>query len=375
LPFPIEIVVDAAQLDAVVNAMSCAKAIAFDTESNSLHHYPEQLCLIQIAANQKAYIIDMITLRGVEPLRKIIADESVMKVIHGSDYDIRSLDRHYGLRLHGLYDTHIAARFAGMTEVGLAALITNLLGVSITKSKALQTADWGRRPLSAGALEYAAADVFHLLTLQKLLSQKIQELGRTAWVTEECARLEEVRYTAPDMENAYRFIKGADTLDNRGLAVLRSLVLFREEEAVFQHRPPFFIIPDGALIALAACPTADISGIPGLRQAAGLPRFRQGLQQALRKGLAGPPIKLPPPVFSEPMSREQLNRLTRLKAWRTAIAAKLVLDPSLLWPTPSLQRLARAPDTFGLEMDSANVRRWQKEQFAAALKAFLETDK
>ena len=372
LPLPVEIVSQSAQLDVAVQGMAGSRAIALDTESNSFHHYPEQLCLIQIATRHKVHIIDTISLKELAPLKEVLVDDSIKKVVHGADYDIRSLDRHYGFRIRNLYDTNIAARFAGITQFGLAALIEDLLGLTIPKSTRLQRADWGRRPLSAEALDYAAADVRHLFALRETLDQRLQALGRTAWVAEECARLEEVRYAAPGLETAYLSVKGVKDLDGRGLAILRSLFLFREEEARRQHRPPFYVIPDAALISLATSPPATLSKVPGFGQA-GLQRFGPGLQQALREGLAARPIHRPPPVAAERLSHEQIQRLTRLKAWRVSLGANLTLDPPLLWPTASLERLAKAPDTLSVELTSADIRRWQRDHFASALRAYLES--
>jgi ribonuclease D len=370
MPLPVEIITNTAQLDGAVRKMLDSKAIAVDTESNSRHHYPEQLCLIQIATGNNVYIIDTIILKDIGPLQKVLADDAIMKIIHGADYDVRSIDRHCGFRIHNLYDTYIAARFAGITEVGLAALIRDLLSVNIVKSKRLQTADWGRRPLSNEAIEYAGSDVLYLRALQEILSKRLDVLGRTTWVAEEFARLEEVRYTAPDMENAFRSIKGAESLDGRGLAVLRSLFLFREQEALSRHRPTFFVMPDEILVALSTNRTADLAGFCGNEP----PRFRAHLQQALRDGLAAQPIQPIPRMHYEPMSPEQTRRLTSLKAWRTTIAVKLALDPSLIWPMVSLQRLAKAPDTLDIEATCDNVRRWQNEQFTSALQTCLKTN-
>ena len=372
LPLPVEIVSQSAQLDVAVQGMAGSRAIALDTESNSFHHYPEQLCLIQIATHHKVHIIDTISLKELAPLKEVLVDDSIKKVVHGADYDIRSLDRHYGFRIRNLYDTNIAARFAGITQFGLAALIKDLLGVTIHKSKRLQRADWGRRPLSAEALDYATTDVRYLLALRETLDHRLQALGRTAWVAEECARLEEVRYTAPNLETAYLSVEGAKNLDGCGLAILQSLFLFREEEARRQRRPPFFVIPDAALISLATSPTAALSEVPGLGQT-GLQRFGRGLQQALRDGLAAPPIHRPPTMTAERVSHEQIQRLSRLKAWRASLSATLSLDPALLWPTASLERLAKAPDTLGVELTSANIRRWQRDHFASSLHAYLES--
>ena len=371
LPLPFGIVSQPAQLDIAVRDMAGSDAIALDTESNSRHHYPEQLCLIQIATRHKVYIIDTISLTELAPLERVLEDKAIKKVVHGADYDIRCLDRHYGLSISNLYDTSIAARFAGATEFGLTALIKNLLGVTIFKSERLQQSDWGRRPLSAEALKYAAGDVHHLLALSEILDQQLQALGRTAWVAEECARLEEVRYAAPNLQSAFFSVKGAQNLDGSGLAALRSLFLFREEEARRQGRPPFFVIPDIALIALSTNPAANLSKVPGLGQV-GLQRFGRGLQQALCDGQAAPPIQRQP-VIVERLSQEQLTRLSRLKAWRASLSATLSLDPSLLWPTASLERLAKAPDTLGVEILSANIRRWQRDEFASSLHTYLES--
>ncbi len=360
-PLPVEIITQASQLDAAVKAMLVCREIALDTESNSFFRYPEQLCLIQIATRDKVYIIDTIVLQEIAPLETVLADAAIGKVVHGSDYDIRSLDRHYGFRIRGLFDTGVAARFAGATRFGLAALTEDLLHVTIPKSKQLQRADWGRRPLSAEALDYAASDVRYLFTLQEILTGRLQSLGRAEWAAEEFFRLEEIKYIPPDPETAYLSVKGAGDLDGRGLAILRSLCLFREGEARRQHRPHFYIVPDASLISIAMNPgQAEVQ------------RIGNGFQQALREGLAAPLVSRPS-VEYERMTPEQFQRLGRLKAWRMSLGDSLSLDPSLLWPMASLERLARAPDTLDAEMASAGIRRWQRDRFAAALGACLES--
>lgn len=371
-PLPIEIVSRPAQLDATARELAGSNVIALDTESNSFHHYPEQLCLIQIASRHKVYIIDTISLYDLAPLRDVLANVSVEKVIHSADYDIRSLDRHSGLHIRNLFDTSIAARFTGIAQLGLAALIRELLGITINKSKRLQRNDWGRRPLSAEALEYAATDVCYLITLRRILDERLRTLGREAWVAEECARTEEVRYSPPNPETAYLSVKGAKDLNGRELAVLQSLFLFREEEARRQHRPPFFVLPDSALIFLATSPQADLSEVPGLGQT-GLKRFGHGLHQALHNGITAPPIRRPPAIKAVRASQEQVQRLTRLKEWRTSLGYSLCLDPSLLWPLASLERLAKAPDTLSVELTSDSIRKWQRDVVTSSLQSCLES--
>jgi len=370
LPLPVEIVSQPAQLGVVVSELAGSHTIALDTESNGFYHYPEQLCLIQIASGHKVYIIDTISIDDLTPLRGVLADASIEKIVHAADYDIRSLDRHCGLHIHNLFDTSIAARFTGITQVGLAALTRDLLGITINKSKRLQRADWGRRPLSVEALEYAATDVRHLFALREILCQRLRTLGRATWVTEECARIEEIRYTVPNLETAYLSVKGTRSLDGRELAVLQSLFLFREEEARRQHRPPFFVLPDAILIFLATNPETALSQVPGLGLT-GLKRFGQGLQQALHDGRNALPIRRPPSVKFVRASQEQGQRLSRLKEWRTSLGSSLSLDPSLLWPLTSLERLAKAPDTLSVELTSDSIRHWQGDVVAPSLQACL----
>ena len=372
LPLPIELINQSARFNTAIQEIMSSSVIALDTESNSFHRYPEQLCLIQAASKQNIYIIDTISLQDLNPLKKTLENNSIKKVLHSADYDIRSLDRHYGIRIRNLYDTSIASRFVGIVQFGLSYIIKDLLGVTIHKSKRLQKADWGQRPLSSEAIEYAANDVRYLFALQKFLDMKLQTLGRTTWVAEECARLEEVRYSSPNPDTAYLFIKGTHKLDGCGLAILRSLYLFREKEARRWRRPPTLLIPDVVLSSLANNPTMSLAEVPSLGQI-GLKRFGRGLRKALHNGFIAPPINRPPVISTDRLNNKQIKRLSLLKIWRTSLGETLSLDPSLLWPKASLERLAKAPDTLEIELKSKDIRHWQREQFASSLQDFLKS--
>ncbi len=381
MDFPVEIITQSSHLYAAVQEMGDSRAIAVDTEANSRHRYPEQLCLIQIATLNKIFIIDTILLKEIDSLRDILLDASIIKVFHTADYDILSLNRHFGFQIRGVFDAAIAARFTGISKFALAIILEDLLGITIQKNRRIQEGDWGRRPLSTEALEYAANDVRHLLALRDFLDKRLQELGRISWVTEECTRLEELRYEPWDLETAFLSLKGADKLDGSSLAILKSLYLFREKEALKQNRPPYYVIPHNTLLYLATNPEADLSKTPGLGKT-GLKRFGQDLQEALEKGLVAAPIYRSSRAITEELNEEELQslkltrderdqRLKRLKAWRTSIGILLSLDPSLVWPRVSLERLSRNPDTLEVELTSSDIRRWQHEQFASSLNVLV----
>ncbi len=347
------------------------RRVAIDTESNSLHRYPERLCLVQLAGASNIYLIDPLGMQDLTPLGALLADERVEKVVHSADYDIRSLDRQYGFRIKSLFDTSIAAQFAGFTRLGLAAIAQDLLGKTMAKDKSLQRADWSLRPLSSRAIEYASEDVRYLFILRDLLSEKLASLGRAEWVAEECARLAAVRYVAPDRDKLFLSVKGASTLGPKGLASLKALAFFREREALQSGRPPFRILPDSTLVFLAANPQANLEDAPGLGPY-GLSRWGPGLRQAIEEGLTAAPIFRPKTRGPIPTAQEQA-RLKALKEWRLQQAQAMALDAPVLWPTISLERLARAPGAIEAETGSLEVRQWQRSHIAPLLRDYLAT--
>ena len=315
-------------------------------------------------------MIDTLAVDDLKPLGDVLADETVVKVIQGAEYDIRCLDREWGFRVRSLFDTDVAARFVGMEQTGLSALIEALLGMHVPKLARIQKGDWSQRPLSQEALDYAATDVWHLLSIQKALESRLRNLVRSAWVSEECARLEEIRYVAPDLGTAFLSLKGSRRLDGQGKAVLKRLFMLRESEARRRNRPPYYILPHETLVHLASNPDADLAQLPALKGRVDS-RLGRHLRVALDRGLADPPISVPIRRGTRPATPIEIKRLKTLKQWRENLGTQLSIDPALVWPMASLIRLAKAPRTLGAELQSDEVRRWQREQFAASLEASL----
>ena len=372
-----ETITDAARLNAVVDSASRHDRVAVDLESNGFHRYPERVCLVQIAVGDDAYFVDPLSLDDVSPLGRLLADDAVEKVFHSADYDVRSLDRDWSFRVRGLFDTSIAAAFTGSERLGLAAVLKEHLDVDIPKSKKLQRADWTLRPLSDEMLRYAAADVLHLARLREVLHGKLEKLGRTGWVEEETERLAAVRHSEPDPEWGFLSVKGSRDLDGRGLTVLRSLHDFREKEARRRDRPPFKVLSDAVLAALAAEPSSDLARVKGIGPY-GYRRNSSGLRRAIREGVAAAPVDRPRP---RPSGRPRLSRADReaaakrlrlLKQWRLEHADRLKLAPGLLWHAASLERLSIEPAGFDDEAQADEVRRWQLRELGQSLKALVE---
>ena len=367
---PIELLTTSDQVSDLARILSHEGCIAIDTESNSRHRYPERVCLVQVATNSKVYLIDTIAVDDVKPIGEVLADDSVVKVIQAADNDIRCLDREWGFRVRNLFDTSIAARFVGMKQTGLSVLIEVLLGVQVPKGARIQKSDWSRRPLSLEALNYAATDVWYLMSLQSALESRLRALARSQWVSEECARLEGIRYVAPDPETAFLSLKGSRRLDGQEKAILKRLFVLREAEARRRNLPPYYVLPHETLIYLASNPTADLGQLPSLRKQVDS-RFGGLVRAALHAGLADPPISIPNPYRIVPATPVEIDRLQILKKWRADLGMQLSIDPALIWPMASLERLGKAPNTLGAELQSPDVRQWQCEQFATSLRASL----
>ena len=373
----IELVTEESRLAEVVDHISRAPRVAVDIESNGFFRYHERVCLVQLASAETAFIVDPLAIDDVRPLGKLLGDRSVEKVFHAPDYDLRSLDRDWGFRVNNLFDTSIAAAFAGSEQLGLQSVVEEHAGVELVKDRKLQRSDWTMRPLSPEALTYAADDVLHLLQVRESLSARLETLSRLAWAKEEFARMENVRHTPPERELAFLSIKGSRDLDGRSLAILRSLYQFREQEAKHLDRSFFRVIPDSALVQLSSEPEADLSAVKGLGRYGHTPANR-GLKAAIHQGLKSGPVTRPRPTRSEeklsPAEREMVRtRSKSLKTWRSQLGKELSMDSALLWPAVSLERLARRPRDLHSELVSPEVRSWQKREFSSALRRVLAT--
>ncbi len=371
-----EFVSENSRLAEIVDAISSGTRVAVDIESNGFFRYRERVCLVQLASDHGTFLVDPLSVDDVRPLGDLFSDSSVEKIIHTADYDLRSLDRDWGFSVDNLFDTSIAAALLGTERLGLQALVEEHVRVKLAKSKRLQRSDWTKRPLSAEALRYAANDVHYLIRVRDVLHAGLEERSRLAWAKEEFERLEKVRHTSVDRpkrtKEAFKSMKGANRLNGKGLAVLRALCQVREREAKRLDRPVFKVVPDSVLVALAADPKTDPSSIKGIGWFRRPPASRR-LRSAIKQGLKSEPVILPNrPRNGEPKTRtEQAKddaRLRKLKSWRRKLGKKLELDPSLLWPRVSLERLARDLSTLSSELDSREVRDWQRSEFSVSLR-------
>jgi ribonuclease D len=361
-----ELILSNNRLAEIADVITRQPSIGLDLEGNGRHRYPESVCLVQISIPGSIYIVDPLSVDDMSPLGNVLSDERIEKILHSADYDIRCLERDWGFRIRNLFDTSIGASLLGLPRTGLGAVLADVIEVDIPKSKRLQKSDWTIRPLGSEALDYAASDVAHLHELREAMRARLDDLGRLHWMAEECERQLRVRYQAPDPQTAFLSIKGSHALDAGGLSVLRELVAMRERHALRRGRPHFHVLANATLIALASEPDADLRKVLGLGPFGRRPLMGE-LREALRLGLQAPPYERPPSNRLPRMAAPEKKRMDKLKAWRKVNGEELKIDPSLIWPMASLERLAWEPETVDEETRAPEVRRWQAAEFSQSL--------
>ena len=345
------LIADEAGLARVADAIAGESRVALDTESNGFHAYNEQVCLVQIATPDADYAIDVLAV-GLGPLRPLLADPARELVLHAAEYDVLCLKREWGVTLGRIFDTHAAAKVLGIERVGLGNLLHDELGLLLTEDE--QRSDWGRRPLTAGQLAYAFADVQHLLPLREGLGARLAEGGLLSEAEAEFARLiaKEPRPRQFDPDG-WQKMKAARTLDGRGRGVLREMYLLRDRRARDVNRPPFKVLSDLLLAEVARRQPRtedEVLRVPGA-QAAVLRRLAPQILEAVRAGQSGAPAPRPqprrPPWRRAGPDAEVEERYEKLRIWRKGRAEARKVEVQVIAPNAVLLAVARsAPRTL-----------------------------
>lgn len=357
--------------------------LALDTEADSLYHYFPKVCLIQIATNQRAFVIDPIAIKTMDPLRPLLASQKIKKVFHGADYDVRSLFRDFTIRVNNLFDTMVASQFIGENEPALATVVKRRFGAFLDKK--YQRANWSKRPLSRDMMLYAASDTAYLIRLYRELVEELEAKGRLSWVEEECEILSRDGVTGDKASETtptgrpplFKRFKGAGKMAPRDLAVLENVLVSRENMAMEKDRPPFRLFSNRVIQHLVrAKPTHR----EALRKIQHLPAefirlYADGILKAIQRGLELPEDQLPsyPRVRRRPQAPEKQTRLKRLKRWRGLKAKELEMQTGLICNNVLLDALAEnnPNDVHGLKA-IPGMKVWQREAFGPEIIEVLQ---
>lgn len=330
-----------------------AEWVALDTEADSLHAYPEKLCLLQISIAGSDDLIDPLATIDLAPLWEELQNHEL--IFHAADYDLRLLRKNHNFVPERIFDTMLAARLLGEKEFSLTNLVGNFLGVQLEKGS--QKADWAQRPLTERMENYARNDTRHLKPLSDLLRKKLEEKGRVAWHAESCARLISDCSELPSADIESWRIKGSSKLGRVPLAVLRELWQWREREAIAANKPPYFVLSHEVLVEIAAAAGTARNWIELLPRHLS-PRRTQVLEQAVENGLAVALNDQPHiiHVVTPRPSEMEKRRFQELSKRRDVAASQLQIDPTLIASRATLGWLSQSWNEH-----SMSLMRWQRD--------------
>ena len=340
------------------------KVIGVDLEADSMHCFKEKICLIQIATAKQAFLIDPFEIKEVSPFLKVLENNDVIKIFHGADFDIRSLDRDYHIKVNNLFDTEIACRFLGIKERGLAALLKRNFNVDADKK--YQKADWSKRPLKKGMIEYCVGDVAYLTKLHDIIHKKLVAKGRLLWANEEFQIQEQVRYENNHSLPLFKKFKGAGKIDNRSLAVLENLLQLRIKIAEKKDQPLFKIISNASLMTMAHKKPVTIDQMLEVRALSPKQADMYATQcvKAIVAAINLDHAALPSyPRIRRPKKDNSVEeRIKRLKKMREKLSITIGMEPGFLLNNALIGSIAfKKPATLKDLLKIEHIRHWQKE--------------
>jgi ribonuclease D len=371
-----QIVDTATGLEEAVATLEKEKAIAVDLEADSMYHFKEKVCLIQLASEKISLVVDPLQIKNFSILRPLFSNPDIKKIFHGADYDVRSFYRDFKIKINNLFDTELACRFLGIKETGLKAVLKMFFEINIDKK--YQKKDWSKRPLPEEMIEYASKDVIYLLPLAKILIHKLEEIDRLSWAIDECNNLSKVRPALSDKEPLFLKFKGAGRLKARSLAVLEALLQYRKSVAEKKDKPLFKIIGNDSIMKITTARPVTLRRLKGIKALSGrqIPMYGNDLIKVVACALKMTEGELPvyPRNTAPSMPSGVLERIKVLKSWRESKAMALDMDSGMLCNNALIAAIAlKNPEDKKSMGTIKEMKNWQKTAFGREIITVLKS--
>jgi len=354
---------DVAELAALAHA---GGHLGIDTEFMGEGRYRTLLCLVQVAVPDGAGGVRIDVLDPLDdgldpaPLAAALADPGVEIVMHAGRQDVALLRRVWQTQITNLFDTQLAAGFAGLrAQLGYEALLNELLSVRLSKSASFTR--WDARPLSTEQVEYARDDVRHLLQAAEVLQERLQSRGRLGWAREECVVLAEAT-DVRDADTVFSRLPRVNSLDPKLRAIARELVQWREDTACSSDRPIPSVLSDAALVEVAKRRPSSVSALEQIRGIHPQTLRRRGpaILEAVERGRSRAPIAVqggrpPQPDALDAPVIALAESLVRARALEFELAYELIAARA------DLQRIVLALREGAPEPQVRTLSGWRRE--------------
>ena len=289
------LITDSATLAALCQRLAAEPFITIDTEFLRDKTFWPQLCLIQLASPHEAAAVDALA-DGLDlsPLLDLLKNRNVVKVFHAARQDLEIFYHLMGEVPTPIADTQVMAMACGFGDsASYETLCAKLANARVDKLS--RFTDWSHRPLTERQLAYALDDVTHLQVIYAKLQRKLDQTGRTAWLADEMAILEDPKTYQVRPEEAWRRLKTRSDKP-RFLAVLREIAAWREREAQSRDLPRSRLLKDETLVEIAAHPPRDADALArcrGLSKNFAEGRMGEAILEAVRRGMELPESEAP----------------------------------------------------------------------------------
>jgi ribonuclease D len=350
--------------------------LGIDTEFMPEGRYRPLLCLVQIVVGEEITILDPIG--GPEfdpaPLAECLADPGVEIVLHAGRQDVALLRRCWSTDVTNVFDTQVAAGFAGFSaQAGYLGLLHDVLRIRLKKSASFTR--WDQRPLTDEQLSYAAEDVEHLLPLADEIQRRLRESERLEWAREECLVIANAT-DERDPEQVWRRLPRSSGLDARERAIARELAAWREHTAEREDRPVGSVLRDPSVVELAKRAPRDRRALGSIRGLTPDVQRRRGQEilDAIERGRAAEPIRLPAEerLHSESGDGPVIalaESLVRTRAIEAGLAYELIAARADL--TPIVVAVRRGTEPPGVR----TLQGWRRELVGDELLALLRGER
>lgn len=224
--------------------------IAVDTEFVRTRTFYPHIGLVQIFDGIDAVLIDPIAIKDLSPLKALLTNPNVVKVLHACSEDLETFEYALGVMPEPLFDSQVAAQLVGLgNSLGYGRLVELLQDVVLEKGES--RTDWISRPLSPKQLQYAAEDVIYLLPCYHKLVEQLAEKGQLQWVYDEIAQLIRRKRSNIAPEHAYLLLKNTWKLQPINLYAMQLISAWRLTHAREHDITQNFIIREQSIFEIA----------------------------------------------------------------------------------------------------------------------------
>jgi ribonuclease D len=334
---------DEASFRAVLDELSGVDVYAVDTEFHRERTYYPQVALVQLAWADQIALVDPLAV-SLKPFAQILEGDG-LAVMHAAAQDLEVLEQACAAIPKRLFDTQLAAGFAGHGTPSLTNLAEKSLGIRLPKGDRLT--DWLSRPLNADQRSYAADDVAYLIELHRLLTKQLVDDQRLAWAEEECEMLRTRVFGQRDPAEAWLRIKEARHLRGRAAAIARALAAWREQRAMDTDQPVRFVLADLGVVGIAQRAPRTIDQLRAVRGVDG--RHLRGNQANEILEVVAQAHDEPPPrarvADTMELDRQLRPAVTLVSAWLSQLSREQRIETSLLGTRSDIEAfLAHDPD-------------------------------